>query len=119
VTLVSGQCSRGTIAGDTLLLNLSAGNVSGRVIGPDSQPVQGAIVYANFQETPTTAVVATSDSSGVFGLELGKDKNWTIVVIPMTSSGVADSTLHNEVVSVTSGQLASALNLGDIRLRRK
>ena len=123
VTADSSKCWGATVSSTTLQLNLSSGNVRGTVKNSSGQTLPGVIVYANYQETLTSSVVATSDSSGVFGLELGSDKNWTITFIPLTTDGSVSPYL-TDTRSVTSAEIQAAqsaspptqINLGDISL---
>ena len=105
------RCWSETITAGTLELNLSSGNVTGLVRTPTNQPLAGAVVYANYQETLTTSVVATTNASGYFSLELGKDKDWTITVIPLSVDG-SQSPYRNETATVTSSQLTTAQSSG-------
>jgi hypothetical protein len=107
VTTDPQRCWNETITAGTLELNLSSGNVTGQVNTPANQPLAGAVVYANYQETLTTSVVATTNASGYFSLELGADKTWTITVIPLTVDG-SQSPYKSEAITVTTAQLAIA-----------
>ena len=111
VTTDPQRCWGETITAGSLELNLSSGNVTGSVRTPTNQPLAGAVVYANYQETLTTSVVATTNASGYFSLELGKDKTWTITVIPLTVDG-SQSPYRNETTTVTSTQLNTAQSNG-------
>lgn len=109
VTADSNKCWGATVSSSILQLNLSSGNVRGTVKNSSGQPLSGVIVYANYQETMTSSVVATSDSSGVFGLELGSDKNWTITFIPLTTDGTTSPYL-SDTRGVTSAEIQDTQN---------
>jgi hypothetical protein len=109
VSADSNKCWGATVSSSTLQLNLSSGNVRGTVKNSSGQALSGVIVYANYQETMTSSVVATSDSSGVFGLELGSDKNWTITFIPLTTDGTTSPYL-SDTRGVTSAEIQDAQN---------
>lgn len=106
VSTVASQCWNATMNNSNLQLSLSSGNVTGIVMTP-SGPLSGAVVYANFQETMTTSVVATTNAQGAFGLELGSKETWTVTIIPLTNDGSA-SPYKAETRTVTSQALKDA-----------
>jgi len=126
VTADNNKCWGATVSSSTLQLNLSSGNVRGTVKNSSGQALSGVIVYANYQETMTSSVVGTTDSSGVFGLELGSDKNWTITFIPLTQDGTSSPYL-SDTRAVTSAEIQAAqnaspptqINLGNIALANR
>ena len=124
VTTHPGKCGTATVNGTNLVLTLSSGNVTGRIVTPaDSPAVTKVIVYANYQETTTTAVVATADSNGTFSMELATNRDWTLKVIPLSDDGTTPFYQSKTItISATDlGNLAEGvrLELPDILLEAR
>lgn len=112
VSKVVNQCSGGgTIASDSMSLQLDAGNLQGHVYRTGTTTgVFGAIVLAEGtktvgQNTLTQSETVTTDSTGRYGLQLDTSYTWTIKVFYVNIPGATP-----QLSSITTGQAVTPGN---------
>jgi hypothetical protein len=132
VVTTSGLASTCTLSGSSITQRLSSGNVQGLVKRADNSVVVGAIVKATVHgltgdNQEASAVMTSTGTDGLFGLQLDSSKLWDIKIIPVhvndspdlaslnvqANSGAATGT----GIQPPGGQLT--LNLGGLTLSPK
>jgi hypothetical protein len=121
--IASSNCSAGLVTSAPnadvlkLTITLSNGNVSGVVHAPDNSAFVGATVYANLvvdgvmSTDGATAVTASTNANGGFGLQLDPTKKWRIKILPLGRADLATYLSTSDMAF--SGDLA---DLGTIKL---
>jgi hypothetical protein len=125
ISRVSGLCNRGSLTTvnslSSLQINLNAGNVVGTVKSPTNKLVVGAIVYANVTgaSTEDDAVTTSTNSAGVFGLNLDPSKTWTIKIFPFNATGATEVLANLVKTTSLTGWGGGTYEFGDIQLALK
>ena len=126
VGIATSTCSAGQVTSTPgadvlkLTITLSSGNVSGVVHAPDNSPVVGAVVYANLviggvmSTDSATAITASTNANGGFGLQLDPSKQWRIKILPLGRPDLAsylstsDLTFNNDLADLGTIKLEVA-----------
>ena len=122
VSRVTNMCNSGSVGSQnslsSLQINLNAGNVVGTVKAPSGKVVVGATIYANVTgaSDEVEAVTTSTNTFGVFGLNLDPNKSWTIKIFPFNASGATEVLANRVNIPSITGWGNGTYDFNDIQM---